>query len=321
MSVLVTGAAGFVGAHVVRALAAAGFGPIVAADLDAFPDEGRKLPAVERIALDVTDWTAVRAVCEAWRPSSIVHAAAITPSLDEEAADMARITAVNVTGAANVIEAAIRSGSVGRLVVFSSSGVYNGMQAYPAILGEDCPLPEQPASLYAVSKLACEGMVHRAVAAGLSACAIRVASVYGEHERATQSRKAQRLSLIHRLARATAEGSPVRIGRSKAGRDWVHGDDVGAAIVKLLASESLRHRIYNVGSGLAPTFDDIVSLFEKQGLVITDDADAPVIGMLDSDHRPPLDTTRLADDVGFRAGVPLAAGVEALVAFHRGVSR
>ncbi len=320
MSVLVTGAAGFVGAHVVRVLAAAGLGPVVAADRDAFPDAAGMPDPVERIALDVTDRAAVRAACEAWRPTFVVHAAAITPSLDEEAADMAQITAVNVAGAANVIEAALAAGSVRRLVVFSSSAVYNGMASYPDMLREDGPLPDEPASLYAVTKMACEGLVHRAVAAGLSACALRVASVYGERERATQSRKAARLSLMHRLARAVAEQVPVRIGRSRAGRDWVHGDDVGVAIVTLLASKSLAHRIYNVGSGISTPFDDIVGLFVEQGLLVTEDQGAPLIGMMDSDHRPPLDIGRLSG-AGFTPGVSLAEGVRALVAFHRGEGR
>ncbi len=320
MSILVSGASGFVGAHVVEALSSAGLGPVVAANLAPPPDVGMLPPAVQ-VTLDVTDHAAVRAAFDAWRPSLIVHAAAITPSLEEEAADMGRIVAVNVAGAANMIEAAIGSGQVRRLVVFSSSAVYNGLAAYPDVLREDGPLPAEPASLYAATKLACEGMVHRAAAAGRQACAIRVASVYGERERATHSRKSARLSLMHRLAKAAADGVPVRIGCSQAGRDWVHGADVGAAVVNLLKCESLGHRIYNVGSGVAAPFDTIVDLFVQAGLRVTADAEAPLIGMADGDHRPPLSMERLAADVGFAAGVSLADGVAALVAYHRGAGR
>jgi UDP-glucose 4-epimerase len=315
VTVLVTGAAGFVGRHVVDALLDAGLGPIVAAD--ATPADADARLDVRSLALDVTDGRAVRAAVADVRPSFVVHAAALTPTVAEEADAAARIVAVNVGGAANVAEAALEQGGVERFLMFSSSGVYNGLPVYPKRIFEDAALPQRPASLYAVTKLACEGLAHRLTASErLSACAIRVASVYGEHEHPTASRTAARMSLAHRLALATAAGTPVRTQGLEARREWVHGADVGRAVIALLTAPALRHVIYNVGSGEAATFRMLLDLFVAEGLRIVDDQALAPIGMTAADDRPPLDLARLTD-AGWRPQVALAAGVRDLVAHHR----
>ena len=251
MSILVTGASGFVGAHVVDALLAAGHQHVVAADLAPVPAQ-REDRRVTYAALDVTDASAVRAALDALRPDLVVHAAAVTPGVDDEIRDASRIVAINIGGTGNIISAAAAA-RVRRVVLFSSSGVYNGMPAYPDVLTETAVLPEVPSSLYAVTKLACEGLAYRAAASGLlSICAIRIASVYGQHERATDSRPAARTSQIHRLSVAAAGDCPVRISGTNAGRDWIHGADVGRAVAGLLTAPRLGHIIYNLGSGMTP---------------------------------------------------------------------
>jgi UDP-glucose 4-epimerase len=317
MSVLVTGASGFVGTHVVDALIAAGHEQVVAADLAPSPSM-RDHERIVRITVDVTDMTAVAAMLAQWSPELIVHAAAITPSVEEETTDAAQIMAVNVGGAANVVSAALAAGHVQRIVLFSSSGIYNGLSTYPDPIREETPTPPVPSSLYAVTKLACEGLAYRAVATGrMSACAIRVGSVYGEHERATGSRKQARTSQIRKLATATASAMPIRITGPNAGRDWVHGSDVGRAVAGLLAASRLNHVVYNVASGEATGFHDLIAAFRAEGLAVTGDQDAMEISMRAEDHRPPLDITRLAQDTGFRPEIALSDGIKALVAFHR----
>jgi nucleoside-diphosphate-sugar epimerase len=317
MSVLVTGASGFVGAHVVDALIAAGHERVIAADL-APPASTADHKTVTYIPVDVTDRAAVTAMLAQWSPELIVHAAAITPSVEEEMTDAAQIMGVNAGGSANIVSAALAAGHVRRIVLFSSSGVYNGMSTYPDPLHEEISAPQVPSSLYAVTKLACEGLAQRAVATGrMSACAIRVASVYGEHERATASRKVARTSQIHKLATATASGLPVRTSSSNAGRDWIHGSDVGRAVAELLAASRLNHVVYNVASGQAVGFQNLIAIFRAEGLAVTGDPDVTEITMRAEDHRPPLDIARLAADTGFQPEIRLPDGIKALVAFHR----
>jgi UDP-glucose 4-epimerase len=319
MTVLVTGASGFVGAHVVDALLDAGHERVIAADLFSPPPGARSDPRIERAELDVTDLPAVRALVGLCRPRFVVHAAALTPVPEEEAANAARIVAVNAGGAANVASAALEAGGVARLILFSSTAIYNGLAVYPDPMSEETPPPAAPSSLYAVTKLACEGLAHRLAATGrLSVAAIRVTAAFGEHERPTESRSAARTSLIHRLAIATARRTPVRIGAANPGRDWVHGADVGQAIVRLLAAPRLDHLVYNVSSGEAVTFRNLIDMFLDEGLIVAEDAGAPEFAPRIEEHRPPLDITRLTTDTGFQPKVRLRDGIRALVAFHRG---
>jgi nucleoside-diphosphate-sugar epimerase len=318
MTVLVTGASGFVGAHILEALVAAGHDRIVATDIAPAPGDLAD-PRIVRLPLDVCNGEAVRAVMEAWRPALVVHAAAITPNPDEEIRDAARIMAVNTGGSANVVAAALATGSTTRIVLFSSSGVYSGQVVYPDRLRETDPLPSMPSSLYAVTKLACEGLAHRVAASGqTSICAVRVAAVYGEHERATESRKAARISLIHRLALATAHGgAPVKLSGPNLRRDWVHGYDVGRAVAALLAAPRLDHVIYNIASGEVVGLHDLAGMFRAEGLATSDETGAIDLGLRPEDDRPPIDISRIVRDAGFQPSVSLADGVRALIAFHR----
>lgn len=321
MSVLVTGASGFVGAHVVEGLIGAGHRGIVAADLESPP--GSALAAwhggdVRPVILDVSDPNAVGALMAGVKPRFVVHAAAVTPDQNEEARDFARIVAVNLGGTANVLDAAARVGIVERAIVFSSAAVYNGMSHYPDPMREDSPLVHAPTTLYAVTKFACEGLANRMVATRrLSVAAIRVCSAYGPLERATASRHASRTSIMHRLALATISGAPVRVSQADAGRDWVHGSDIGRAVAGLLAASTLDHVVYNVSSGQATRFRELVRLFHDEGLQAIDVEDNFEIGVSPEEDRPAIANARLVGQTGFQPRIAVPEGIRMLIAYHR----
>ena len=155
MTILVTGANGFVGAHTVAALARRWPGEeIVAADIVAPPDFVRAFWAgapVAHLPLDATDRRAVADAIASRRPRFVVHMAAITPSPEMESADPLRVVDINILGTANLLDAAAAAPHVARILVLSSSIVYGFGPRLPHPIGEDAPL--DPIGLYAVSKL------------------------------------------------------------------------------------------------------------------------------------------------------------------------
>ncbi len=166
--VLVTGAAGFIGSHVVQALAASGksvpgvdsFGPFYPraqkeANLAAIGErctDGARVPFCEG---DIRDQGAMAAIMAKHGVRMVVHLAAkagVRPSL---VAPMDYVD-VNVAGTVSVLEAARKSG-IQRMVFVSSSSVYGAANALP--FREDEPV-QSPMSPYAASKIAAESMCY-----------------------------------------------------------------------------------------------------------------------------------------------------------------
>src|SRR5256886_3793502 len=138
MSVLVTGASGLVGSHVVEALAARGE-PVRALVRLASRAAVLRLGA-EAVAGDVTDPAAWQAAARGVR--AIVHAAAIV----QRRASWDQYVAVNVDGTRLAVDAPRTTGA--RLIHISSVAVYAGSAAYPATpeqRGEGVPPPPPPA--------------------------------------------------------------------------------------------------------------------------------------------------------------------------------
>jgi nucleoside-diphosphate-sugar epimerase len=312
MTILVTGAAGFVGAHVVRALTAAG-GNVVAADITQPEERVRRFWRDLRITsrlLNVADQADVRALLEQVRPTHVVNAAALTPTLDEERIDSARIVAVNIGGTANVLEAAARIGTVRRIVAFSSAAVYGVNASRDPLIETTQPAP---ATLYGITKVTVEAIARRMSAlTGLSIVAIRVAAVYGPMERPTASRA--RMSPLYRLAEALHARRRIRVSGPDLQRDFVHGDDVGQAVSRLLSANRLNHDIYNVSAGKPVGWHAVVELFRARGLDASWVESGADIEFTRAEARAPLDISRLVADTGFRPEFDLAAGIDDLLA-------
>lgn len=317
MRVLITGAAGFVGAHLVARIAARfPSAAIVASDLIE-PDAAALAcwsPTAGRIdirRLDVTDRNAVRTLIAGTQPSHVVHAAAVTPGPDEELARPARILDVNFGGTLNVVDAATALPGLVRLVVFSSAAVYGNAPDLPDPVIETTP--PRPSHLYGIAKASGEELVRRyAALRGISAVNVRVAGAYGPLERPSGSR--DRMSQIHRLARALRERRPVTVHGPDVPRDWVHADDIGDAVAGLLAAPTLAHDVYNIGSGVVVGWHETVRLFAQAGLDVgwAAEAEQADIALAASEARPALAIDRLRAEIGYAAR-PLVEGMASLL--------
>ena len=180
MKVLVTGACGFIGSHMVEVLAAAGH-EVVAGDLppalDAPPEDRTRWPEVARAAgarlmpLDVTDPGMVK---EAVTGAELVfHVAAIFDYMAPESA----LRAVNVEGTRNLFEALVADGSCRRVVNWGAGGIY-GLPR-PGVLPFREDGPKLPGNPYLRSKWDQERLAHSFAARGIEITSVRPTSPYG----------------------------------------------------------------------------------------------------------------------------------------------
>jgi UDP-glucose 4-epimerase len=149
--VLVTGGAGYIGAHACKALSKAGFVPVAFDNLATGHAAAVKFgPFVQG---DLMDRASIDAAFAAWKPVAVMHFAALS-LVGESMADPGRYWRVNLGGALNLIEAALAAGC-GRIVFSSTCATYGDPDG--VLLDEDTP--QRPINSYGASKRAIEDML------------------------------------------------------------------------------------------------------------------------------------------------------------------
>lgn len=327
MRVLVTGGAGFIGSHVVEALAARGHEPVVFdVRADAAADV-RDRAAVERALAGVD------AVC---------HQAAMV-GLGDGVADAAEYVSRNDLGTA-VLLAAMAGAGVRRLVLAGSMVVYGegryecarhgvvrpgpravadldagrfeplcplcGAEVTPGLVGEDAPL--DPRNVYAATKVAQEHLAAAwARATGGSAVSLRYHNVYGPR----MPRDTPYAGVASLFRSALARGEAPRVfedGRQR--RDFVHVRDVAAANAVALEAEQARGVLvaYNAGSGEPHTVGEMA-----RALAAAYGGPEPVVTgeyRLGDVRHVTADSARLLAELGWKAEVAFAEGMREFAA-------
>ncbi|HEV3142616.1 MAG TPA: NAD-dependent epimerase/dehydratase family protein [Gemmataceae bacterium] len=249
-SVLVTGASGFIGANVVRALVAQGCRPHVILRSNGLPwrlaDVGARLLTLHQG--DLNDPTAVRAAIRLARPNIVLHLA--THGAYESQADGRAILQTNILGTYNLLQACADADV--RLFVNTGSSSEYGFQ--PAPMHEDMRL--EPNSLYAVAKAAqthlCSLLAQRS---SMAVVCFRLFSVFGPWEEPTR--------LIPTMIRRARAGLPLEMVEPKIARDFVYVDDVVSALVDFPRLLEMRGEVINLGSGIETTLAEVVATVKE----------------------------------------------------------
>jgi len=302
--VLVTGGAGFIGSHLVRALVASGRQVRVLDDLST-GDPARLAPfgaSVDLMVGDIRDAAACDAACR--EVDAVFHEAAevsVPRSLEEPT----RTADVNVTGTVRMLEAAKRH-EVRRFVLASSCAVY-GNPRRDVQAESDSPSPLSP---YAASKLAGEQFVACFSHHGVPGISLRYFNVHGAGQRADSGYAA---AIPAFLAAYRRGDRPTLFGDGQQARDFVHVDDVVSANLRALdAPESATGRAYNVGTGRAVAMIDVARrLAEALGVEPAFQFGPPRPGDI---ARSRADVSLATSQLGWTAQVDLDEGLRRLLA-------
>jgi UDP-glucuronate 4-epimerase len=328
MHILVTGAAGFIGAKVAAELLDRGHEVVAIDNFDTTYSAELKRERAERlrardgfrlVTADIRDEADVRAMFDPL-PDVVVHLAAqggLRKSMDEPAI----FISANVSGFGNVIKATVDAG-VGSLVYASSGAVYGGTPGLPF---EEHDAAAFPLSLYGATKRCDELLAFTyAHGAGLRCTGLRFSTVYGTDGRPDMA--------MYSFARLISEGLPIRVhGHGQMVRDFLWGDDAAHAVV--LAAEdrsdfsttpaaggprqevsSAPWRVINVATGRQVGLMEMIRLVEA---AVGRDAELEMVDALAAEVRENrMDVSALGSTLGFVPSVQVEEGVPQAVRWY-----
>lgn len=315
MTVLVTGGAGYIGAHVVRLLQERGQTVVV---VDDFSTGVRaRLGDTTLIELDLLGSEATTHLADVLRGqsvTSVIHFAALKAA-GESVKQPIRYYQHNVGALVTVLEAMRMSGVTS--LIFSSSAAVYGHTALP--LTEEAAA--QPINPYGETKLVGEWLVHAtAHAHGLSATSLRYFNVAGAGSPELGDTSAS--NLIPMAFESIDAGQAPQIFGDDYGtpdgtciRDYIHVVDLAKAHLAALDGLTPGHRIYNVGTGLGSSVREILSLvLEVSGTEI----EPEVAPRRTGDPEVTVATVdRIRKDLGWNAQLTTRDAVESAWAAHR----
>ncbi|MFS2069822.1 NAD-dependent epimerase [Pseudomonas sp. CT11-2] len=279
MKILVTGAAGFIGAHCVLRLLSDGHQVCGLDNFNDYYDPQLKHDRVDWVReqvgdfplakVDLADAEALDALFECEQPQVVIHLAAqagVRYSLENPRAYLDS----NLSGFLNILESC-RHHPVRHLIYASSSSVYGANQHTPYTVKDNV---DHPLSLYAATKKANESMAHSySHLFGIPCTGLRFFTVYGPWGRPDMS--------PIQFARAIAEGQPLKLfNYGQHQRDFTYIDDIIESIARLIerapqpapdwnreqpdpASSMAPWRIYNIGGQQPVALKDYLALLEK----------------------------------------------------------
>jgi UDP-glucuronate 4-epimerase len=328
--ILVTGAAGFIGFHVARRLAAGGRAVVGLDNLNAYYDPALKQARLDVLAkersfrfvkLDLADPAGVAALFAEHRFPHVVHLAA-QAGVRYSLVDPHAYVDANLIGFVNILEGC-RHAQSRHLVYASSSSVYGANTKMPFATGQNV---DHPLSLYGATKKANELMAHAyAHLFGLPTTGLRFFTVYGPWGRPDMA--------MWLFTDAIHAGRPIKLfNQGNMRRDFTYVDDVVESVVRLVerppageanwsgdrpdpATSRAPWRVYNIGNHTPVEVPEVVRLIEQ---ALGKTAVRELLPMQPGDvPETCADVEDLRRDVGFAPDTPIADGVQRFVDWFR----
>ena len=320
-TILVTGAAGFIGFHVARRLLAEGRTVVGFDNLNDYYDPALKEarlnilrgePRFSFERIDLADRGSIKRLFAQHRFARVIHLAAqagVRYSIDQPHA----YVDANLEGFVNVLEGCRHHGC-GHLVYASSSSVYGANTKLPFSVEDKT---DHPISLYAATKKANELIAHSySHLYRLPVTGLRFFTIYGPWGRPDMA--------IFLFTQAILAGTPIKLfNHGKMRRDFTHVDDVTRAIERLVdqappddgPAAGVPARVYNVGNHHPEELTHVVAVLEREL------GRAAVRDMLPMQPGDVIETfadvSELMRDTGFRPQTSIEDGLRGFVAWYR----
>lgn len=310
-AVIVTGAAGFIGHHVTRALLDRGERVIGIDNLNAYYDVALKedrlaAAACDRFTFirgDICDRELLERVISDAQATQVLHLAA-QPGVRHSARQPSTHVNTNIVGFSNVLEVC-RDQGVEHLVFASSSSVYGQGAQIP--YQEDGPLGV-PLSVYAASKRAGEHLAHAyGHTFGLRSTGLRFFTVYGPWGRPDMA--------VWSFADRILNGETLDVfGRGEMARDFTYIDDIVAGILEALdlaGDPQEPARVFNIGRGEPVSVNVLIELLERRLALPAKRRELPRNPA--EAERTHANIDRLVAATGYEPKVSLAEGLDRFV--------
>jgi UDP-glucuronate 4-epimerase len=317
-TILVTGAAGFIGFHVARELLAQGRDVVGLDSLNNYYDPALKQarlnilrghPRFSFVQIDLADRTAMAALFARHRFPVVIHLAAqagVRHSIDHPHA----YAEANLEGFTNVLEGC-RHNQCGHLLYASSSSVYGANAKVPFSVADRT---DHPVSFYAATKKANELMAYSySHLYHLPVTGLRFFTVYGPWGRPDMA--------LFLFTKAILGGTPIKLfNHGKMRRDFTHIDDVRRIVLRLIdhipvGAGSAPARIYNIGNQHPEDLMHVVTLLEK---ALGRTAVKDMLPMQPGDVTETFaDVADLIRDTGLKPETSIEDGIADFVAWYR----
>lgn len=329
-TVLVTGAAGFIGFHTCMRLMHDGYHVIGLDSLNSYYDVNLKLDRLKQISdsssfqflkMDISDREAVKDLFRTTRPQFVINLAA-QAGVRYSIQNPYPYVDSNLVGFMNVLEGC-RWGNVQHLVFASSSSVYGANTSMPFSVDQNV---DHPLSLYAATKKANELMAHAySNLYKLPCTGLRFFTVYGPWGRPDMS--------YFTFTRSILEGKPIDVfNHGDMKRDFTYIDDIVAGTVRILQkipqgdsewdsdipspdSSYAPYKIYNIGNNTPVALMKMIEVIER---ALGKKAIINYLPLQDGDVKTTFaNIDDLIADVGFKPSIAIEEGILRFVRWYR----